>query len=75
MDGKDEGPSQSAAAPVTVILSRGGATDAVVDLTSKVHQLPCCIKYDGPTPVSQYFNPKPTGKIPSLYNYECQTYN
>lgn len=59
MDGKDEGSSQSAA-PVTVDLRRGRAAEA--DLTGKVHQLPCCIKHDGPTPVSHYFKPKHTGK-------------
>ncbi|XP_009590608.1 uncharacterized protein [Nicotiana tomentosiformis] len=35
----------------------------VVDLTGKVHQLPCCIKFNGPSDVSQYFKPKPTGVI------------
>ncbi|KVI03069.1 uncharacterized protein C12B10.15c [Cynara cardunculus var. scolymus] len=32
-----------------------------VDLTDQVHQLPCCIKYNGPSPVSHYFKPKPNG--------------
>ncbi|KAG8385123.1 hypothetical protein BUALT_Bualt03G0009000 [Buddleja alternifolia] len=53
MDGGDEGSSLSA----TVDLSA-----AVVELTGKVHQLPCCIKYDGPTSVSHYFKPKLTGR-------------
>ncbi|KAI5667688.1 hypothetical protein M9H77_17541 [Catharanthus roseus] len=35
--------------------------DCVADLSGKVHQLPCCIKYKGPTSVSHYFRPKPTG--------------
>ncbi|GLT63054.1 hypothetical protein SLA2020_356470 [Shorea laevis] len=39
--------------------SDGGAD--LVDLGGKVHQLPCAIKYDGPSSVSQYFKPKPTG--------------
>ncbi|XP_042020316.1 ribonuclease H2 subunit C-like [Salvia splendens] len=56
MDGKDEG-SLEMVAPVAVDLSRGGAA---ADLTGKVHQLPCCIKHDGPTPVSHYIKPKPT---------------
>ncbi|KAH6764843.1 ribonuclease H2 subunit C-like protein [Perilla frutescens var. frutescens] len=58
MDGKEEGSSQPAAAHVTVDLSIASA--AAEDLTGKVHQLPCCIKHDGPTPVSHYFKPKPT---------------
>ncbi|KAK2975484.1 hypothetical protein RJ640_005793 [Escallonia rubra] len=36
-------------------------SEAAVDLSGQVHQLPCCIKYDGPCSVSQYFKPKPTG--------------
>ncbi|KAL9242661.1 hypothetical protein vseg_016643 [Gypsophila vaccaria] len=28
---------------------------------NKVHHLPCCVKYTGPTPVSHYFHPKPSG--------------
>ncbi|EPS68283.1 hypothetical protein M569_06488, partial [Genlisea aurea] len=35
--------------------------DTVNDLTGKVHRLPCCIKYNGPTAVSHYFKPKPAG--------------
>ncbi|KAL6502214.1 hypothetical protein OROHE_024807 [Orobanche hederae] len=58
MDGTD-GRSSLSASPTTVDLSRDGA--AVADLTGKVHQLPCCIKHDGPTSVSHYFKPKPTG--------------
>ncbi|KAK6150211.1 hypothetical protein DH2020_017736 [Rehmannia glutinosa] len=58
MEGGDEGSSLSAS-PATVDLNRNRA--AAVDLTGKVHQLPCCIKYDGPTSVSHYFKPKPTG--------------
>ncbi|XP_042023474.1 ribonuclease H2 subunit C-like [Salvia splendens] len=56
MDGKDERSSEMVA-PIAVDLSRGGAA---ANLTGKVHQLPCCIKHDGPTPVSHYFKPKPT---------------
>ncbi|GER41002.1 ribonuclease H2 subunit C domain-containing protein [Striga asiatica] len=60
MDGADGGSSLSgSAAQITVDLSRDRA--AVVDLTGKVHQLPCCIKHDGPTSVSHYFKPKHTG--------------
>ncbi|KAL7089668.1 hypothetical protein ACP275_13G198300 [Erythranthe tilingii] len=58
MDGGDEGSSLSASR-TTVDLTGDKAT--VVDLTGKVHQLPCCIKYDGPASVSHYFKPKITG--------------
>ncbi|GAV64362.1 RNase_H2_suC domain-containing protein/PP2 domain-containing protein [Cephalotus follicularis] len=33
---------------------------SVANLTGGVHHLPCRIKYDGPSSVSHYFNPKPT---------------
>ncbi|KAL8541661.1 hypothetical protein ACS0TY_002794 [Phlomoides rotata] len=59
MDGKHEGSSLSAP-PISINLSSDKAAEAV-GLTGKGHQLPCCIKYDGPTPVSHYFKPKPTG--------------
>ncbi|KAI7748145.1 hypothetical protein M8C21_012908 [Ambrosia artemisiifolia] len=36
-------------------------SSSAVDLTDQIHQLPCCIKYNGPSPVSHYFKPKPTG--------------
>ncbi|CAH9141256.1 unnamed protein product [Cuscuta epithymum] len=42
----------------TVDLS--GNLCSAVDLTSRVHQLPCCIKYNGSSEVSNYFRPKPT---------------
>ncbi|XAR56164.1 hypothetical protein NMG60_11036525 [Bertholletia excelsa] len=44
----------------SIDLSSGGQSTAV-DLTGQVHQLPCCIKYDGPCSVSDYFKPKSTG--------------
>nr|GMD07394.1 ribonuclease H2 subunit C [Ipomoea batatas] len=34
-----------------------------VDLTGGVHQLPCCIKYNGPSEVSHYFRPKHTDVV------------
>ncbi|XP_057983661.1 uncharacterized protein LOC131168339 [Malania oleifera] len=34
---------------------------SVVDLDGQIHQLPCGIKYDGPSSVSHYFKPKHTG--------------
>ncbi|CAK7336973.1 unnamed protein product [Dovyalis caffra] len=33
----------------------------VPNLTGRVHLLPCCIKYDGPSAVAHYFKAKPTG--------------
>ncbi|KAJ0016414.1 hypothetical protein Pint_11642 [Pistacia integerrima] len=38
-----------------------GDESLAVNLSGQVHQLPCCIKYDGPCPVSHYFRPKSTG--------------
>ncbi|KAK6928833.1 Ribonuclease H2, subunit C [Dillenia turbinata] len=32
-----------------------------VDLTSEVHQLPCCIKFTGSSTISHYFKPKLAG--------------
>ncbi|KAK7265195.1 hypothetical protein RJT34_32811 [Clitoria ternatea] len=31
------------------------------DLSGRVHQLPCSVKFDGPASVSHYFKPKPSG--------------
>ncbi|KAL5975728.1 hypothetical protein ACLOJK_020054 [Asimina triloba] len=36
---------------------------SIVDLTGQVHQLPCCIKHNGPCSVSDYFKPKNTGIV------------
>ncbi|KAL4579581.1 hypothetical protein LXL04_015734 [Taraxacum kok-saghyz] len=44
-----------------IINLAGVNSSSAVDLTDQIHQLPCCIKYDGPSPVSHYFKPKPTG--------------
>ncbi|XP_023001622.1 uncharacterized protein C12B10.15c [Cucurbita maxima] len=38
-----------------------GSDSGAVDLSGKVHQLPCAVKFDGPCSVSQYFKPKSTG--------------
>ena len=38
-----------------------GSDSGDVDLSGKVHQLPCAVKFDGPCSVSQYFKPKSTG--------------
>ncbi|XP_059634301.1 uncharacterized protein LOC132276737 [Cornus florida] len=35
--------------------------ESTVDLTGQIHQLPCCIKHDGPSYVSHNFKPKTTG--------------
>ncbi|XP_077210680.1 uncharacterized protein LOC143846145 [Tasmannia lanceolata] len=35
----------------------------IPDLTGQIHQLPCCIKHDGPSDVSHYFKPKKTGVV------------
>lgn len=45
--------------------------DSVVNLSGQVHQLPCCIKYDGPCAVSDYFRPKPTGMHVPFYLHLC----
>ncbi|KAF2292064.1 hypothetical protein GH714_006777 [Hevea brasiliensis] len=37
------------------------SSEQLPNLTGHLHHLPCCIKYDGPCAVSQYFKPKPTG--------------
>ncbi|XP_050371081.1 uncharacterized protein LOC126789064 [Argentina anserina] len=42
-------------------LRRNGEEEEAVDLSGKVHLLPCCIKFNGPCDVSNYFKPKPTG--------------
>ncbi|KAJ9564900.1 hypothetical protein OSB04_000866 [Centaurea solstitialis] len=52
-----EGENASMAVTGTIDLRSSSS----VDLTDEVHQLPCCIKYDGPSPVSHYFKPKSTG--------------
>lgn len=38
-----------------------GNDSVAVDLSGTVHQLPCTIKLDGISSVSQYFKPKSTG--------------
>lgn len=49
----------------SINLRRNGEVETV-DLSGKVHLLPCCIKYNGPCDVSDYFKPKPTGNMPSI---------
>ncbi|KAL8229396.1 hypothetical protein R6Q57_014296 [Mikania cordata] len=56
MNGERPSPSE------TGTIDLGGIkSSSAVDLTDQIHQLPCCIKYNGPSPVSQYFKPKSTG--------------
>ncbi|KAH9289676.1 hypothetical protein KI387_033793, partial [Taxus chinensis] len=38
-------------------------SDGCIDLTEKLHQLPCVIKYNGQCPVSDYFQPEITGVV------------
>lgn len=38
-----------------------GSDSVALDLSGKVHQLPCAIKFDGPCSVAHYFKPKSTG--------------
>ncbi|CAN6683996.1 unnamed protein product [Malus baccata var. baccata] len=51
----------------SIVLRRHGKGESqedeerVVDLSGQVHLLPCSIKFNGPSNVSQYFKPKPTG--------------
>ncbi|KAM7500364.1 hypothetical protein LguiA_024778 [Lonicera macranthoides] len=54
-----DGNSGSEVGTAVSIDLRGG--ESAVDLTGQIHQLPCCIKYDGPCSVSHYFKPKSTG--------------
>lgn len=35
--------------------------EATEDLTGHIHQLPCCIKHNGPCSVSHFFKPKQFG--------------
>ncbi|KAE8037893.1 hypothetical protein FH972_010446 [Carpinus fangiana] len=46
----------------TIDLRQSGGDADLVDLGDKVHQLPCSINNDGPSSVSHYFKPKPTGR-------------
>ncbi|RQO98622.2 hypothetical protein POPTR_012G120220v4 [Populus trichocarpa] len=48
-------------AGITGTINQKKSETEVPNLTGKVHLLPCCIKYDGPSAVSHYFKPKPTG--------------
>ncbi|RWW67591.1 hypothetical protein BHE74_00024951 [Ensete ventricosum] len=49
-----------------IIDLRPPGSSPAVDLTDRVHLLPCSIKLDGPCPVSHYFKPKQTGPYDSL---------
>ncbi|KAL6282889.1 hypothetical protein ACE6H2_013818 [Prunus campanulata] len=51
----------------TIVLRRNANGESeeeeeqVADLSGQVHLLPCSVKYSGPSSVSHYFKPKPTG--------------
>ncbi|MED6123293.1 hypothetical protein PIB30_047765 [Stylosanthes scabra] len=44
-------------APVNISLKGDGGED----LSGHIHQVPCCVKHDGPASVSDYFKPKLAG--------------
>ncbi|XP_015935070.1 uncharacterized protein LOC107461116 [Arachis duranensis] len=44
-------------APANIVLKK----DEAEDLSGRIHQVPCCVKQDGPASVSDYFKPKLTG--------------
>lgn len=46
----------------TIDLRAAADENSIADLSSQVHQLPCCIRFDGPAEVSHYFKPKSIGK-------------
>ncbi|XP_065852082.1 uncharacterized protein [Euphorbia lathyris] len=46
---------------IGIINFRNQESEQLPILTDQLHRLPCCIKFDGPSAVSQYFKPKPTG--------------
>ncbi|MCL7043699.1 hypothetical protein MKW94_003628 [Papaver nudicaule] len=47
----------------TIHIPSSSSESSVVDLTGHIHQLPCCIKHDGPSSVSQYFKPNKSGIV------------
>ncbi|XP_052201416.1 uncharacterized protein LOC127807533 isoform X2 [Diospyros lotus] len=59
MDG-DGGPATGSAGSIHF---SGADSTPPIDLTGQVHQLPCCVKYDGPCSVSHYFKPKSSGFV------------
>ncbi|KAJ4827517.1 hypothetical protein Tsubulata_038363 [Turnera subulata] len=61
MDGETTDSSMATAGTIDLSRKTNGQESNVPNLTGVVHQLPCCIKYDGSGDVSLYFKPKPTG--------------
>ncbi|KAG1365085.1 ribonuclease H2 subunit C [Cocos nucifera] len=69
----EEEKSFRVSTPDSTIQGGGGVTGTIdlrrrdpssaVDLTDRVHLLPCSIKHDGPCPVSHYFKPKKTDVV------------
>lgn len=45
----------------TIDLRAAADENSIADLSSQVHQIPCCIRFDGPAEVSHYFKPKSSG--------------
>ncbi|KAJ0980799.1 hypothetical protein J5N97_009054 [Dioscorea zingiberensis] len=66
----EETTGNTRAGIVGTIDLRAGDVTGAVDLTGKVHLLPCSIKHDGPCPVSHYFKPKPSGVLVDGLNVE-----
>ncbi|CAE6038899.1 unnamed protein product [Arabidopsis arenosa] len=42
----------------TIDLRAATDENSIADLSSQVHQLPCCIRFDGPADVSHFFKPQ-----------------
>lgn len=40
---------------------------SIADLSGQVHQVPCCIRFDGPAQVSNYFKPKSSGNRRNIF--------
>ncbi|XP_027333374.1 uncharacterized protein C12B10.15c [Abrus precatorius] len=49
----------------SIDLNRNGKE--MEDLSGRVHQLPCCVKFDGPASVSHYFKPKPSANFDEAF--------
>ncbi|CAL1402387.1 unnamed protein product [Linum trigynum] len=57
---EDDGNLKMGTTGIISLNKNQGTKSGVPDLTGEVHQLPCCIKYDGPSEVYDYFKPKST---------------
>ncbi|XP_057521540.1 uncharacterized protein LOC130801675 [Amaranthus tricolor] len=45
----------------TINFSPPSVQEETMDLTGRVHHLPCCVKFNGPSDISHYFKPKSSG--------------